>query len=109
MHVREKKGGSALFTKLLVRPGSINHALRARRVSIGDADFQPVRLDRARALHEVEDRLPHGRLYLHLVLGSQRRCILRRGRQSSQTKLARFAFSCAANCRLGLSPLIRGG
>ena len=29
MHVREKKGGSALFTKLLVRPGSINHALRA--------------------------------------------------------------------------------
>ena len=38
--------------------------LVASVISIGDEDFVHVRVDRARALHEVEDRLQHGRLYL---------------------------------------------
>ena len=50
-------------------------------------DVVPVRQGHARALHGVEDRLQHGRLYLRLVLRSQQRCILRRGGQSSLTKL----------------------
>ena len=56
----------------------------------------PVRLDRARALHEVEDRLQLGRLDLRLVLMSQQSRILRRGRRSSLTKLA--SWRCLGLC-----------
>ena len=55
------------------------------------------RLYRARALHEVEDFLQHCRLYLRLVLGSQRRRILRRGRRGSLAELA--SWRC-----LGVAP-----
>ena len=56
----------------------------------------PVRLDRARAFHEVEDRLQLGRLYLRLVLMSQQGRILRRGRRGSLTKLA--SWRCLGLC-----------
>ena len=57
-HVRVcGKGGAALFAKLLALAGSRNHARRPRRVSLGEKDFIHVGLDRAHALHEVEDFL----------------------------------------------------
>ena len=109
MHEREERGRCSLCKPALA--GSGNHACRLRRVSIDDQDFVHVGLDRARALHQVEDRLQHGRLYLLLVWGSQRHRFLRRGCRSSLTKLSswkclevsrplRSASSCAASWQL---------
>ena len=68
MCMRKKKRRRSLANQLALA-GSEHHPSRLRRVSIGDEDLVPVELDRARVLHEFEDRLKHGRLYLRLALG----------------------------------------
>ena len=69
IYVCEERGGAALLAKLPAPVGSISPARHLRRVSVGDKVFVPVGLDKARALHEVEDRPQQGRLYLRLMFG----------------------------------------
>ena len=56
MRVRGK-GGAALNATLLALSGSGNHARRPRRISLVVKDSAHVGLDRASALHKVEDFL----------------------------------------------------